>query len=98
MPKKSLQPYKRVLYGENKPSDHQRTFLYLPLETFRDYTNIRSIIQKYHGRTDKKPLKEIEIKQKIKKYHSELGNLNKWNDWHLDKLDFIWPEDGGERV
>lgn len=87
-----LPPFYRRLDGDQEPSDHQRKFLYLPLSIFRDYTNIRSIILKYNRRTDNKPQKEIEINQKIKRCHNEMGALHKWPEWHLDKLEFIWPD------
>lgn len=88
MARSELPPFHRVL-GE-EPSDHQRKFLYLPLPIFRDYTNIRSIIIKYYSRKDNKPQKEIEITQKIKRCHAQMEELGKWNELHLDELDFIW--------
>lgn len=81
---------------EQKPTEHQRKFLYLPLPIFRDFTNIRTIIEKYDGHKDGKPLKEIEFKHKIKDRHKKMVELDKWKDLHLDKLKFI-PSDS-ERV
>lgn len=84
-----LEPFRRVLDEGEKPSEHQRKFLYLPLPIFQDYTNIRSIIVKYNHRKDGKPLKQIEIKHKIEDCHKRMGNLKKWKDLHLDELNFI---------
>lgn len=94
MPKVELPPFHRYLDANQEPTDYQRRFLYLPLSIFREHTNIRSIIQKHDPRKDNKPQKEIEINQKIKKYHSAMGSLKKWRELHLDKLEFIWPKDG----
>lgn len=99
MPKRELPLFSRDLHEQPEPSEHQRKFLYLPLPIFREYTNIRSIVLKYDRRKGDKPLKEIEINQKIKKYHSEMDKLRKWDEMHLDELDFTWPDAGGaERV
>ena len=89
MAKQVVEPFHRVL---DVPTDHQRKFLYLPFPIFRDFTNVRSIVIKHQRRKDGKPMKEIEIKQKIKKCHNEMGHLEKWNNLHLDELDYIWPE------
>lgn len=91
-----IKRYDRVIEGE--PSDHQRRFLYIPLPIFRKCTNIRDIIEQYHGRKDKKPRNGIEIENKIKKIYSELGQLERWSEWHLDKLDYIWPKNVSERA
>lgn len=84
-----VQPVHRVKHEEQEPSEHQRKFLYLPLEIFRDCTNIRSIIVKYDSRNDGKPLKQIEIKHKIADRHKQMQNLETWKDLHLDELNFI---------
>lgn len=89
MPKLELETYRRELAGGEEPTDHQRKFLYLPSPILRDFTNIREIIKKHHRRKDNKPLKEIEIKHKIENCHKEMGELDKWESLHLDKLDFI---------
>lgn len=89
MPTIELEPFHRELDENQELSDHQRNFLYLPLSIFRDFTNIRSIIIKHDRRKDGKPLKEIEIKHKIKQRHNQMINLEKWNDLHLDELNFM---------
>lgn len=88
MSRQLIEPFRRNFNG--MPSDHQVKFLYLPLAIFRDYTNIRSIVTCYQKRPDGKPLKEIEIKQKIQKIHQQLDQLDKWKDWHLGELYFDW--------
>lgn len=90
-----LEPFLRVLDGGQEPSDHQRQFLHLPLPTFRDFTNIRSIVIKHFSRTDGKQMKQIEIQQKIKSCHQKMGELDKWKEHYLDELEFI-PSDGDE--
>lgn len=97
MPKRKLRTFRRDLDEQTEPSDHQRNFLYLPWEILRDYTNIRSIVVKYARQKDK-PLKEIQINRTIKKYHSEMDKLDRWNEMHLDELDFLEPVDGAKRV
>lgn len=94
MPKLVLEPFERELFGDEEPSEHQMKFLYLPLPIFRDYTNIRSIIIKYNRKKDGKPLKGIEINQKIKACHTKLGELDQWEELHLDELEFEWEVHG----
>lgn len=88
MKRQEIEPFRRKVNG--LPNIHQKKFLYLPLAIFRDHTNIRSIVTCYNKRKDGKPLKEIEIKQKIKKIHDRLGELEKWTDWHLGELYYSW--------
>lgn len=96
MSRKKIPRFKRVVVSGEEPTDHQRNFLYLPWLILRDYTNIGSIIEEHHGRTDGKKLTNFQQNQKIKLFHSKLGQLNMWNEWHFDQLDFLLP--ASERV
>lgn len=92
MTKKLLPQFKRELNEKDEPSNHQRKFLYLPLPVFRDFTNICSIvIDGYVQKKFKQPTNML-VEVKIEKYHKELGQLNKWKSRHLDKLEFLLPQ------
>lgn len=86
MPKLELEPFRRVLDGDQEPTEHQRKFLYLPLPILRDYTNIRSIIIKHTRRKNNTPLRGIEIIA----YHRKMSKLDEWENLHLDELEYKW--------
>lgn len=91
MAKKLLEPFTRELSGDKEPDDQQRKFLYLPLPILRKFTNIESIItEEYIMKHAKQPTKR-EIEQLIEKCHQQMGQLNKWKQLKLTKLDFRAP-------
>lgn len=86
--RKLLEPFYRKLNDDQEPNDHQRMFLYLPLPILRDFTNIESlIIDDFVMKKAKQPT-QAEIEKTIDKYHQQMGQLKKWKNWELHKLEF----------
>lgn len=85
---KLLEPFSRKLTEGPEPNDHQQHFLYLPLPILRDFTNIESLItDDFIMKKAKQPTK-TETEQIIERYHQQMGQLTKWKQWKLHKLEF----------
>lgn len=86
--KKLLEPFFREQHEGDEPSDHQRRFLYLPLSILRDFTNIELIIKDDFIKKKARLPTKTEMEKTIVKYHQQMGQLNKWKNWKLNKLEF----------
>lgn len=93
---KLLEPFTREIIGGKEPDEHQAKFLYLPLSTLRNCTNIESIVtDDYIMLHAKQPIRR-EIDKAIEKCHQQMGQLNKWKHWKLSKLKFRLPQSDTE--
>lgn len=78
-----------------EPTDQElkfEIFAYLPLDVFRDFTNVRTLIVEKHQQLNSgKSPTEFAIKRKIEKYYENLSNIDEWDD-SLKDLKFIGSE------
>ncbi|XP_031624191.1 uncharacterized protein LOC116341338 [Contarinia nasturtii] len=69
----------------------KRQFMYLPLDIFRQSTNIASLVrEKYKQDKRKNPPKFILTKE-CEKYHRLLNQLDDWDGTILTRLEYVWP-------
>lgn len=74
--------------ARGKPSE-QKMFMHLPLNVFRNYTNIRDLVTSdLQAKKGKSPL-EIEIKKEIEKRHRQLKDPQKWQQLSLHRLRWL---------
>ncbi|XP_055295613.1 uncharacterized protein LOC129565135 isoform X2 [Sitodiplosis mosellana] len=75
-----------------EPADFRRLFKYLPLNVFREVTNIEQLITaEYKKKHDNKLPPVIHINKTAEKHHKHMSTLDDWKGTILEQLDFNWP-------